>query len=301
MPKPAIRAKDLDRERTLEVLHQAFVDGQLDALEHQCRTDLVLQAVYLPELESAVRDLQTDPQPQDEDEVSGFNPWVALVVVVGLLVAGWFGVNAIIDADREQPPIVASDGDVVGVELPMSEEESPYVEWQDVHSDLPGRGDPANPTLTEVTPWHLAVGPVTEVVESYPDVTGTPYVAALAMTGDGVEFDRPLGGDAAAIETWRLGSSAPDFTITPPTDKRDDLQLVDVRTIDLAALETNVDFALTDVGVANAELLSVDLTFVRGTPQLQISVHDPHRPQNTGYVHTTLSGTVQMHGSTDQY
>lgn len=58
---PHQRARDEDRERTIERLHQAFVDGQLTATDHQVRFDAAMRAATLGDIERLTRDLRDAP------------------------------------------------------------------------------------------------------------------------------------------------------------------------------------------------------------------------------------------------
>ncbi|MFC6154979.1 DUF1707 SHOCT-like domain-containing protein [Nocardioides yefusunii] len=53
-----IRARDVDRDRAVEFVEDAWVDGQLDVDEYRARMDRLLEARTLAQLEHEVRDLQ---------------------------------------------------------------------------------------------------------------------------------------------------------------------------------------------------------------------------------------------------
>lgn len=58
-----IRARDADRDRYVEVLEAAYVDGQLGAEDRELRVSRALQAQTLAELDMITRDLQGRPAP----------------------------------------------------------------------------------------------------------------------------------------------------------------------------------------------------------------------------------------------
>lgn len=58
-----IRARDADRDRYVEVLEAAYVDGQLGAEDRELRVSRALQAETLAELDMITRDLQGRPAP----------------------------------------------------------------------------------------------------------------------------------------------------------------------------------------------------------------------------------------------
>ena len=57
------RARDADRDRYVEVIESAYVDGQLGDLDRELRVSRALSAETLDELESLTRDLQNRPVP----------------------------------------------------------------------------------------------------------------------------------------------------------------------------------------------------------------------------------------------
>jgi hypothetical protein len=60
--RPKLRAKDSDREAVIEVLNTAFVEGQLDRVEHQRRVDAALGAPTVGSLSALTADLQLSQQ-----------------------------------------------------------------------------------------------------------------------------------------------------------------------------------------------------------------------------------------------
>ena len=57
------RAKDADRERYVEVIETAYVDGQLGDQDRELRISRALTAETLDELDGLTRDLQNQPAP----------------------------------------------------------------------------------------------------------------------------------------------------------------------------------------------------------------------------------------------
>src|SRR5687768_2659438 len=55
------RAKDEDRDRFVELIEAAYVDGQIGAEDRELRVSRALSAATLDELEALTRDLQRPP------------------------------------------------------------------------------------------------------------------------------------------------------------------------------------------------------------------------------------------------
>ena len=55
------RAKDEDRDRFVELIEAAYVDGQLNSADRELRVGRALSAETLDELETLTRDLQQPP------------------------------------------------------------------------------------------------------------------------------------------------------------------------------------------------------------------------------------------------
>lgn len=76
-PQPWLRVADSDRDRVVEILHEAYAQGRLDDAELDARIDRVLAARTYGELEAPLADLlpaaprRTGPPPQPLSTSSG--------------------------------------------------------------------------------------------------------------------------------------------------------------------------------------------------------------------------------------
>jgi Domain of unknown function (DUF1707) len=85
----AIRASDLERERTAALLREHYLDGRLDSAEFQERLDACMGARTVPELQALSADLPRDTHPAErhaQEERRRRHAW-RLTLALPLLVA----------------------------------------------------------------------------------------------------------------------------------------------------------------------------------------------------------------------
>ena len=268
------RAKDADRDRHVEVIEAAYVDGQIGDADRELRVSRALSAETLDELESLTRDLQPPAGlvpsagrsgPARTSSVPGrlVGGLVALVAVVVLLGAGALALVL----------FSASEGSESGSPVEVASEQAAPAPSQEV----------AEAPAFEMTP-----AGVRAFVRGYEAEFGTLDVLVVGFYPTRVGAQVPVRGSRPRSERWTWTGSWTQDTqaaaVTGPTATLD-LDAVDVR-----RLFANIATARRTLDVQRGRLTHVLLNSWSGTPTANIYIGNDFG--ETGYLKTTLAGDV---------
>jgi hypothetical protein len=268
------RAKDADRDRCVEVIEAAYVDGQLGDADRELRISRALTAETLDELQTLTRDLQLPPghvpqaaptrsptrSPAGVRRLGGGLAAVVLVLVLpaaGIISLVMFAVGGSV-SETAGP----SGGPVV-----VSEEAVPVEE--------------AAARTFEMTP-----ADVRAFLRGYEKQFGTLDAFSAVFYPTRVSLEVPVRGARPRAErwsydgTWRQDSEA--SAVTGPD------RVVDLGAIGISRLFANVATAKKVLRVQRGELTHVG---VRNWDDLAtVNIYIGNRFNESGYLMTTMSG-----------
>lgn len=262
------RAKDADRNDTVDLIDAAYSDGQLTAAEREQRTTHALQARTLGALESLTRDLQPVPAviaPPVRRRRTG------LVIAAIVVVAGGIGASFALSGDDEPTPAPTAQTDTEVVEQPEEVEigDEPVLD--------------AKPLRYSFTP-----DGVRNYIELYEQEFGTTTALAFGFTTQGkVIAARP---DPRGPRKWdflnqRLVDSgfylSRDF---PPGE-------VDLRDLDVDAAFRNLEAVKKATGRSSFPTLGMSVVISDGTAGVSVAAGDS-RTQDCLMQWTSMDGEV---------
>ena len=263
------RAKDEDRDRFVELIEAAYVDGQIGAEDRELRVSRALAAETLDELETLTRDLQRppghevvrpSPAPSAARGPGVVVALVALVAVVALIGAGVFSVVLFVGRDTDS----ASSTSPSSVASPTMSE-SPVEESDGF----------------DMTPADLR-----KLLRGYEKKFGTLDTFSAVFFPTRVSLEVPVRGARPRAErwsydgTWRQDSEA--AAVTGPSG------IVDLGAIGVNPLFANIATAKKVLRVQRGRLTHVGVRNWDGSPTVNIYIGN--RFNESGYLMTTMSG-----------
>ena len=266
------RAKDADRDRFVELIEAAYVDGQLGAQDRELRVSRALSAETLDELKALTRDLQVPAGAVAPDVVSAtparsrmtaqLLAFLALVVV--LLAVG--AVSLLVYAGGGESDSATSSGTAVEVE-----------------------SAPAEPQVAAARPFRMAPAQVRAFLRSYEEQFDTldAYEAGFYPARVGLQV--PVRGTRPRFERWSYDGGWRQDTeaaaVRPPRP------VVDLGELDVRRMFANIDSARRTLGVQGGELSHVLVnTWTEDRPT--VNIHISNSFGESGYLKTTMSGEV---------
>ncbi|GAA5114877.1 hypothetical protein GCM10023339_20980 [Alloalcanivorax gelatiniphagus] len=238
------RAKDEDRDRYVDILEAAYVDGQLGHHDRELRVSRALVAETLDELDALTRDLQNRPAPvvlrdppalapappPPAPPVEAVEPLPWLVTprrttpawVVGGLAAGMLALVAFTmsSVDPSRPDL--------GYSVP----------WDEIDSaSVPG--------------YEMTERDVLRFVRRYEARFDTTEVHEVRILPDRVVVHVPARGSVASRQSSWDGEWRREAAPQPLPETSGTLSLL---TLDVTALFVNIDVAVSDLGVVGAEV-----------------------------------------------
>ena len=265
------RAKDSDRDRFVELIEAAYVDGQLGAVDRDLRVSRALSAETLDELQTLTRDLQPPP---------GGVPAVATRTTVhpGRLL----GVLLLLGA------VVAVLG--IGVaalvllaDVDTGSDTSPSVAVESAQAEPVPQQAGAEPSF-EMTP-----AGVRGFVRAYERQFGTREAFEVGFFPARVGVQVPVRGSRPRMERWTWDCEWRRDTeagaVAGP------LGLVDVGAIDVRRLFANVSTARRSLEVEDGRFTHALLVRWGGDP-VELNIYVSNSFKETGHLSTTPSGRV---------
>lgn len=269
------RAKDADRDRFVELIEAAYVDGQLGAEDRELRVSRALSAATLDELEALTRDLQLPagyvppqpPAPSPSRPRRATGVLVGLVVFVALVVAGVTGVVGLaMFAVTGEPESVTSQGPEVAP-VPIEEDTE----------------------VTEDASFRMTAPQVKQFLRAYEKKFGTLDAWEVGLYPERVGVQVPVRGSRPRFErwsydgAWRQDSEA--SAVTGPDE------IVDLGAVDVRRLFANIAAARKTLNVQRGTLTHVLVNhWIGDVPSVNIYIGNAF--SESGYLRTTLSGEV---------
>jgi hypothetical protein len=269
------RAKDADRERYVDIIEAAYVDGQLGEQDRELRVSRALTAQTLDELDALTRDLQDRPVPVAArvDTPSAAAPRAAKLVVGGafavitvavLLIFGAVGLALFsVTGESDESPAVVISGEAVPV--------------------------PAEVDVVEEQPSFAMTAPeVRRFVRAYEREFGTLDVYDVGFYPTRVGVQVPVRGSRPRFERWTWdGEWTQD---TEAAAVRGPGEVIDLGALDLRRLFANIATARKTLRVERGRLTHVLVNDWSEVPTVNIYIGN--RFDESGYLKTTLSGEV---------
>ena len=267
------RAKDEDRDRFVELIEAAYVDGQLGAEDRELRVARALSAETLDELQTLTRDLQpppghgvvpsspTRPAARPRRLAGALVALGALVAVLGV------GVGSLV-------LFASSDTDSA-----TSTVESPAVSAPDVE-------EPVTEEEPAVRPFEMTAPHVRKFLRGYEAKFGTLDAFSTVFYPTRVSMEVPVRGSRPRAErwsydgTWRRDSEA--SAVSGPGG------IVDLGVIEVDRLFANIAKAKKVLRVQRGALTHVGVRNWDGV--LTVNIYVGNRFNESGYLMTTSSG-----------
>lgn len=272
------RAKDADRDRFVELIEAAYVDGQLGAQDRELRVSRALSAETLDELKALTRDLQVPAGAVAPDVVSATparsrsrratGVVVGLVLFVVLVVAGVTGVVAL--------AMFAVSGE-------SDSATSTGVASAPAETEISGEQEVAAPT------FEMSPSEVRGFLRAYEEQFGTLEVYEAGFYPSRVGVMVPVRGSRPRVERWSwTGEWRQDTEASRVTGPGG---IVDLGTVDVRRMFANIDTARRTLDVDRGKLTHV-LVNRWFDDQPSVNIYIGNKFNESGYLKTTPSGDV---------
>lgn len=267
------RAKDADRDRYVEVIEAAYVDGQIGDADRELRVARALSAETLDELETLTRDLQNRPAPVAAAPTRpAHRPQRLAVAIAGLgalVVLGSVGVVGLVvlsapdEPDLSSPTVEVFDGTAT---VPVEEAE-----------------------VAEAPSFTMTAADVRRFVRAYERQFGTLDAYDVGFYPSRVGVQVPVRGSRPRHERWTWdGAWTQD---TQATAANGFGATVDLGTLDVRRLFANIDAARRTLRVQRGRLTHVLFHEWHGE-QPSVNIYIANTFNESGYLKTTPSGDI---------
>lgn len=274
------RAKDADRDRFVELIEAAYVDGQLGTEDRELRITRALSAETLDELETLTRDLQmpagyVPPAPSQPPATRGFalpGRLVGLVVALGLVaVLVAVGVASLLffaSSGTDSSTSTSTASESAGVEpVPVAEESE----------------QPSAPSFVMTAPQ------VRKFLRAYEQQFGTTEVYEAGFYPGRVGVQVPVRGSRPRMERWAWTGAWTQDTEAAAVNGPN--EIVSLGKVDVGRMFANIATAKKSLSVERGKLTHVLVNFWIGdVPSVNIYIANSFN--ESGYLKTTLSGDV---------
>lgn len=275
------RAKDADRERYVDIIEAAYVDGQLGEQDRELRVSRALTAETLDELEGLTRDLQNRPAPvapvlphadATRDSTTDGVPRAARVAVGGVFVV--IALVALM--------VFAT----VGVAFMSTGEPEPFAPSEVSGEAIPGPME----EVTEPAPsFEMTAPEVRRFVRAYEREFGTLEAYDVGFHPSRVGVQVPVRGTRPRFERWTWdGGWTQDTQAAAVTGLTEP---VDLGSLEVRPLFANIAAARKSLGVQRGRLTHVILHRWRGEDP-SVNIYIGNTFGESGYLRTTPSGEV---------
>ena len=266
------RAKDADRDRFVELIEAAYVDGQLGAVDRDLRVSRALSAETLDELQTLTRDLQPPPGGVPAVPARTVRPRSSRLLGVLLLLGA---VVAVLGIGVAALVLFAS--------VDTGSDTSPSVAVESAQAEPVPQQALAEPSF-EMTP-----AGVRGFVRAYERQFGTREAFEVGFFPARVGVQVPVRGSRPRMERWTWdGAWRRD---TEAGAVAGPLGLVDVGAIDVRRLFANVTTARRTLEVEDGRFSHALLIRWGGDP-VELNIYVSNSFKETGYLSTTPSGRV---------
>lgn len=276
------RAKDADRDRYVEVIEAAYVDGQIGDADRELRVARALSAETLDELETLTRDLQNRPAPpmpapgrtgrtvapSRARRLTGI--LVALGVFVALVGAGVTAVVSLLAFSVGDSADDVSTVQISGDAVPVP-----------VDSGVDGEVD-------EAPSFEMTARDVRAFVRAYEREFGTLDAWDVSFYPERVAVDVPVRGSRPRYESWSWTGTW-EMTSGPRGASPFHTALVDLGSIGPDRLMANIRLAERSLGVQRGVFTHAVL-WDDPTAGPTLNIHVGNKFGENGYLRTTLSG-----------
>lgn len=281
------RAKDADRDRFVELIEAAYVDGQIGDADRELRIGRALSAETLDELQTLTRDLQvpaglTVPAPAPAPTPSS-SPSPSRVAAPS--------------RQRHAAGVVAGLGAfvvllVVGVTAVVAlfavAGESERVTSQGVDPASPVRSAQATPVETDPR-FSMTQAQVRRFLTAYEKQFGTAEAYEVAFFPDRVQAKVPVRGSRPRMERWTWnGAWRQDTEAAAVTGPE---QRVDAGAIDVRRMFANIGVARRTLDVERGQFTHAVLHRWSDEPT-SLNLYVGNDFNETGYLRTTPAGEV---------
>jgi hypothetical protein len=267
------RAKDADRERYVDIIEAAYVDGQLGEQDRELRVSRALTAETLDELEGLTRDLQDRPvvvAPRGEPSVTPRAPGlvaggaVAVIAIAVLLLLGAAGVALFsVTGSSDESPTVVISGEAVPV--------------------------PAEVDVAEAPAFAMTAPEVRQFLRAYEREFGTLEAYDVGFYPSRVGVQVPVRGTRPRFERWTWdGEWTRDTQAAAVTGLT---EVVDLGSLRVRPLFANIATARRSLDVERGRLTHVVLHRWQGEDP-SVNIYIGNTFGESGYLRTTPSGEV---------
>ena len=274
------RAKDADRDRFVELIEAAYVDGQIGDADREFRIGRALSAETLDELRTLTRDLQLPPGTVVPSAAPGAarpatgtrratGVLVALVAFVVLVVGGVTAVVAL--------AMFAGSG-----------------ETDSATSTVSGSAVPVPEEVVEQEPaaapsFEMTARQVRAFLRAYEDQFGTLDVYEAGFYPERVGVQVPVRGSRPRMERWSWTGEWRQDTEASRVTGPDNI--VDLGSVDVRRMFANIDTARKTLNVQRGKLTHV-LVNRWFDDQPSVNIYIGNQFSESGYLKTTPSGDV---------
>lgn len=271
------RAKDADRDRYVDIIEAAYVDGQLGEQDRELRVSRALTAETLDELDSLTRDLQRPPgapapsprppatAPASRRRLAG--TVAGLGAVVAVLGAGVLGL-VVFSASDESRSGTSSTSVVSGEAVPVPAESE-------------GRADRS---------FTMTPAGVRQFLRAYEAEFGTREAFEAGFYPDRVGAQVPVRGSRPRMERWSWDGTWRQDTEASAVRGRGG-GTVDLGAIDVRRLFANIATARTTLRVDDGDVSHVLVHRWFGDGP-SVDIHVANDYGESGYLKTTPAGDV---------
>lgn len=275
------RAKDADRDRYVDIIESAYVDGQLGDEDRELRVSRALTAATLDELDALTRDLQNRPPPTS---VVPPGPAPAPVPVVPAPAPAPARPTPWPVPPKDRTPARAVGVVVAGIfafavfSMASADPQPAVLDYATVPSDRSGSTSGYRMTAAEVRTF----------LRRYEAKFDTTDAYEIRFFPDRVVAHVPVSEPSPRFAQWtwdgvwrRDGQARSAGAPTGP---------VDLRALDAGALLDNIDVATSGLGVRDADLQRV-VVREASDGQALVSIHVRNGTMASARLETTLQGS----------
>lgn len=267
------RAKDADRERYVDIIEAAYVDGQLGEQDRELRVSRALTAETLDELEGLTRDLQDRPvvvAPRGEPSATPRAPGlvaggaVAVIAIAVLLLLGAAGVALFsVTGSSDESPTVVISGEAVPV--------------------------PAEVDVAQAPSFAMTAPEVRQFLRAYEREFGTLEAYDVGFYPSRVGVQVPVRGTRPRFERWTWdGEWTQDTQAAAVTGLT---EVVDLGSLRVRPLFANIATARRSLDVERGRLTHVVLHRWQGEDP-SVNIYIGNAFGESGHLRTTPSGEV---------